>query len=218
MADENVTPEVTPEGDNGTPENNTPVQDTPSEAGFTQADIDRAVKERLARERKKFADYGELKAAADELAKLKEAQLTDQERLQKQLAEVTETLDRTKRDAQRKTVEAAIISVAAGMNFNDPADAVSYLSSNQFDYDDAGNPIGVEDAVKALAEQKQYLIKNDQQRYLEQFNPSGDTSPQKETDEQRRARLYGSGGQLFNIDNAAQQGGGVVWNTDPQPK
>ena len=215
MAEENVTPEVSPEGD-GAPEQQAPVQDTPTEAGFTQADIDKAVKERLARERKKYANYAELQAAADELGKLKEAQLTDQERLQNQLAELTETLTVTKQAAQQKTLEAAIIAEAAKLNFNDPADAVALVAQADISFDDNDNPVGVADAVKSLAEQRQYLIKNDKQRYLEQFNPSGETQPQKETDEQRRARLYGGGGQLWTVDLASDLGGGVVWNEPPK--
>jgi len=51
---------------NGTATGTTPAAPTtPPEGGmFTQADVDRIVGERIARERQKFADYDDLKAAA----------------------------------------------------------------------------------------------------------------------------------------------------------
>jgi hypothetical protein len=47
---------------------------------LTQADVDRIVKERLAREKAKFADYEELKAASLKLAEIEEAQKTETQR------------------------------------------------------------------------------------------------------------------------------------------
>lgn len=44
---------------------------------FTQADLDRVLTERLARERAKFADYGDLKAKATQLDELQESQKTE---------------------------------------------------------------------------------------------------------------------------------------------
>lgn len=57
----------------------------PADPSFSQADVERIVAERLTRERKKFADYGELKEQAtktktveDQLAELRK-QLTDRD-------------------------------------------------------------------------------------------------------------------------------------------
>lgn len=47
-------------------------QEQGQEAAFTQADVDRIVKERIERERKRFADYDELKAKAGEKATAEE--------------------------------------------------------------------------------------------------------------------------------------------------
>ena len=62
---------------------------TPAEQGktLTQAEVDAVVEERLAREKKKYADYGDLKKAATELAELKKSQMTELEKLQTTLAE-----------------------------------------------------------------------------------------------------------------------------------
>lgn len=54
---------------------------------FTQAEIDAIVEERLAREKKKYADYAELKKAAAELAEIKKSQMTELEKLKAELAE-----------------------------------------------------------------------------------------------------------------------------------
>jgi hypothetical protein len=48
---------------------------------FTQAELDQVVKDRIARERGKFGDYDQLKAAAEELKQLKTAGQSDLERL-----------------------------------------------------------------------------------------------------------------------------------------
>lgn len=60
-----------------------PVQ--PSDSTFTQADVERIVNERLTRERKKYADYGDLKEQASKTKSVEEQlqelrkQLTDRE-------------------------------------------------------------------------------------------------------------------------------------------
>ncbi|AEG14705.1 putative prophage lambdach01, scaffold protein [Desulfofundulus kuznetsovii DSM 6115] len=62
-------------------------QAEPKTLTMTQEELDRIITERLKRERQKYADYDELKKAAEELKKLKEAQMSEQEKLQARLAE-----------------------------------------------------------------------------------------------------------------------------------
>ncbi len=50
------------------------------ERTFSQADVDRMIADRLAREQKKYADYGDLKAAKEELDKLKDGQKSELEK------------------------------------------------------------------------------------------------------------------------------------------
>lgn len=54
----------------------------------TQADLDRIVSERIARERAKFADYDDLKAAAARLAEIEEASKTAEQKAAERLAEL----------------------------------------------------------------------------------------------------------------------------------
>lgn len=61
-------------------------QATEFKAPATQADLDRIVGDRLARERAKFADYDELKAAASKLSEIEEANKTEAEKVAERLA------------------------------------------------------------------------------------------------------------------------------------
>lgn len=71
----------------------TPSQDTQAEAKtFTQDELDKIVSERLERERKKYADYADLKKTAAEFERLRESQMTEQEKLQARLAELEKQL------------------------------------------------------------------------------------------------------------------------------
>lgn len=54
---------------------------------FTQAELDAIIQDRLTRERQKYADYEKLKAAAAELDKIKQSQMTETERLTKAASE-----------------------------------------------------------------------------------------------------------------------------------
>ena len=58
-----------------------------NEGKLTQAEVDAIVADRLARERKKYANYSELKKASEELAELKKSQMTEVEKLKAELAE-----------------------------------------------------------------------------------------------------------------------------------
>jgi hypothetical protein len=183
-------------------------ESTPSAAEFTQADLDRIVKERLAREREKYADYKELKAAAAELDQIKEAQLTEQEKLQKELETERQARQQAEAIAKQRSIRSALIAEAAKLNFNDPNDAVALINADQLEIDDGGEIKNAAELVKQLADQRKYLVK--QGRSLEPFDPTGG-QPIRETDAQRRARIYGGGGDWFNPDTAGQAGGGVIW-------
>lgn len=86
MADETknlnpTNPEPNP-GDGGQGNDQNPPVKT-----FTQEELERILAERLKREREKYKDYDELKKAAEELKKLKEAQMSETEKLQAKLAD-----------------------------------------------------------------------------------------------------------------------------------
>lgn len=81
---------------------------------FTQEQLDRIVEERLARERKKYADYDDLKAKADELSKLEESKKSADQKLlerieaaEKRAAAAEEATEAAKLDALKARVAAA---------------------------------------------------------------------------------------------------------------
>ncbi|MGB9613895.1 MAG: capsid assembly scaffolding protein Gp46 family protein [Fervidobacterium sp.] len=83
----------------------TQTADTQQTKTFTQEELDRIINERLERERKKYADYNNLKKAAEELQKIKESQMTEQEKLQAKLAEYERQLLEKEREAAEARLE-----------------------------------------------------------------------------------------------------------------
>ena len=67
---------------------------------FTQAELDRAIGERLARERDKYKDFDTYKAAADELAKLKDGEKTELQKLQDQISAEKTAREKAENDAK----------------------------------------------------------------------------------------------------------------------
>jgi len=71
----------------GTPPADQGGNEPQNEGKLTQAEVDAIVADRLARERKKYADYSDLKKASEELAELKKSQMTEVEKMKAELAE-----------------------------------------------------------------------------------------------------------------------------------
>jgi len=71
----------------GTPPADQGGNEPQNDGKLTQAEVDAIVADRLARERKKYADYSDLKKASEELAELKKSQMTELEKLKADLAE-----------------------------------------------------------------------------------------------------------------------------------
>jgi hypothetical protein len=203
----------------------TPVAPTAQpEKTFTQAELERQLGERLARERAKYADYEELKAAKTKLEELEAGQLSERDKLQKQIeklekkaAEAEARALEKEQKAQEILIRSAVLSEASKLGFANPEDAYLLLAQKPTIGED-GQPAGVAEAVKALAESRPYLIRGTQSRIPtgEPFNPSGQQGTIKETDEQRRQRLYNRRGRAFDTTQAEQRGGGVIWNQKPE--
>lgn len=184
---------------------------------FTQADVDAMIKDRLEREReaaqkKLAATYGnldDLKKAAEKLQGLENAQKTEAEKLldaqkkyEQQLADLQAQNAQLAKDKQDMFLRTAVVTKATTMNYIDPDDAFRLLDMAKVKVADTGEVIGLEDALKALATAKPHLVRG---------TPSlGATSPgvgqtTGETDDQRRARLFGGGATVIGRGN----GGGV---------
>jgi len=138
------------------------------ERTFTQADMDAVITKRLERERARFADFDKFKEAAEKLGKLEEANLTEQEKLKKQLADMEAAaaekdaqLEAGKLEVNEKLLRAEVRVLAATMDFWDPEEAykLANLKAAREADDDTGKAQGVKDALKALAKDKAHLIK-----------------------------------------------------------
>lgn len=78
---------------------------------FTQAELEAILSDRLKREREKYKDYADLKKAAEEYQKLRESQMSEQEKLQAKLAEYERQLLEKEREAAEARLESLKLRV-----------------------------------------------------------------------------------------------------------
>jgi len=138
--------------------------------------------------RKHEAEAKANRAAAKELAALKAQDQTDAERL----ADERDSANSRTWDAIRRAVTAEVKSVAAGLKFQDPADALRML-----DLDDLTNDEGEVDdaavlaALKDIAEKKPYLLTTSTTMVGKSGGEVIGGGTQKQSDDpQQRARDY----------------------------
>lgn len=162
----------------------------------------RALRRENAKHRTRAKDAEE-KLAAEEAAKL-----SDQERLQRENDALKAQLAQRDADDARRQREADIAKVAKQKHAVDPDIVAELLVAKIGDDDD------VPAAVDALLKDRPYLRAghtsgsdaNGSQSASGAAGADGDA----ETDEQRRARVYGGGGNIFDPVKAKAAGGGVI--------
>lgn len=125
---------------------------------FTQEDVDRVVESRLARERAKYADYDDLKSAAERLKEFEDAQKSEAEKLQEQAAKAQETATKATAERDRALRKAAVVTAAVKAGAVDPDAVFALLNAEQLTIGDDGQVSGAEEAVKALLDEKTYLV------------------------------------------------------------
>lgn len=95
-------------------------------------------------------------------ARLKEreaADLSEAERLKLQLAEATETLNQREQRIRDLALATAVNGVAARLGITDADAALKLMDQSDLDWDDdAAAWVGVDDALRALAQEKPYLV------------------------------------------------------------
>ncbi|MCU6709349.1 scaffolding protein [Paenibacillus sp. J5C_2022] len=141
------------------------------EPTFTQAELEAKIAERLGRERKKYADYDDLKAKLTEFetaeAERQKAAMTEQERIQAELdaakraAEEADSKSAAAIEAaNQRVIKAEFKIAAAGANIRKDAldDAYVLVDKAGISVDDGGNVVGVKEALEALVDAKPYLI------------------------------------------------------------
>lgn len=85
----------------------------PAEKTFTQADVDRVVGERLAREKEKFGDYDDLKAKAERLKEIEDANKSESQKLTDQIAALQKQIAEKDAEVAKASLTSLKTSVAA---------------------------------------------------------------------------------------------------------
>jgi len=131
----------------------------------SQADLDRIIESRLARDREKYKDYDELKAAKTEYDKHLESQKTEQ---QKALdAAKAETGTEVTQRFLKRLVTTETKSIATSLGFNDPADALQVLGDELPVKNEEPDADAIKKLVEKLATDKPYLVSKTPRRPAE---------------------------------------------------
>lgn len=132
-----------------------------------------------------------LQAFEEAERKRKEAEMTELERIKAENERLQKKALEAEESAKRRALEAEVIRQSAALGYADAKDALAMLPVTEFEMNEAGEYVGIDEALKKLAEQKPYLLKTEtkQTPNVRATNPSG--SKQGETDAERRKRLFG---------------------------
>jgi hypothetical protein len=149
-----------------------------------------AQREEMKEAKAQLKELAQLKAEA---AKRAEAEMTEAERLKKQAADAQEENARLKIDILRRDVvaETGLSAIFADRLKGDTKEAM--LADAQ-------------EIMKALSQTKV-------NPKVPATNPAN--GEMVENDATKRARLFGTQNNVFDIESIKAQGGGVVWNTKP---
>ena len=146
----------------------------------------------------KLAEQGEFK-------KLAEQESARRVELERQLEEQKSYLANERRTRQA-------MSAAAALGAIDPTDANFAQAAADVDISQPGYEAEIQKRLETLREKRPYLFQGHRpQTPLAQFNPAQQPpGSQRETDAQRRERIYGSGRSILDPDRAREHGGGAV--------
>lgn len=160
-----------------------------AEKTFTQAELDEIIGKKIGKLKSRYADYDEIKTKAIEYeAKLEEqrlAELSEKERAEELAKKFEEEkkaleaqLDAIKAQAEQEKIRNEFTKVAssAGITYLDDALALSDLSAVTIE---DGKVIGVEDVVKALVENKPFLVGKAQPKPIGEATNNAQARPDK---------------------------------------
>lgn len=148
----------------------------PKKIELTQEEFDAKIAERLARERKKFADYDDVKTKLATLEQAEEerkkAAMSEKERLESEKAdaerkaqEAADERDKALTAANQRLVKAEFKALARELGIRTDAleDAYKLADLAGVKVDDDGNVEGVKDVIEALVAAKPYLAEQKKQ-------------------------------------------------------
>jgi hypothetical protein len=142
---------------------NPPDGDPPADGGqqqqrtFTQTELDAIVERRLAKERAKYADYDDLKAAAGKLTEIEDAQRSDLERAQQAAQDAQARAEQAEARAREVAIRSALTAQAATAGVVDIDAAIRLVDLDGITVGDDGSVTGADTAVAALLESKPFL-------------------------------------------------------------
>lgn len=133
---------------------------------FTQEELDRVLADRLKREREKYGDYEELKAKADRLKELEDADKDELTRAQERIGELEQGKTDAEKRAERILIRSAVLAEAAKQGAADPETVLALLKdagtvggkTPKVIIGDDDQVTGTQDAVTALLEAKKFLV------------------------------------------------------------
>lgn len=117
---------------------------------LTQEEVDAVVETRLARERKKYADYSDLKAKANKFDEFETKNLSELEKAQKTAEDLQKALEGTQSRVIKSTIKA---EVASSNKISDTGLAVTLLTGSDKDLltlDEEGIPTDMDATMDAL--------------------------------------------------------------------
>jgi hypothetical protein len=125
---------------------------------FTQAELDAKIEERLARERKKYEGFDDLKAKAAKLDEIEKANLSESEKLKKELEDAKKAGTERITKAEQRLLKAEVKAVCSELGIVDPDIAYSLIQGKEgVKVNDDDSIAGVKEALTALLESKPYL-------------------------------------------------------------
>lgn len=156
-----------------------------------QAELERTRKALADANKEAAARRKKLEAFEAQEAKRKQAEMTELEKAEARLNELEKRAEQAEAGRKQALVRAAVIAQATAQGFRDPEDALRYLDTSEVEITEDGKVGDVSALLKELGKQKPYLLQP--QGSVGATNP-GRGQAQGETPEQRRSRLFGSGG------------------------
>lgn len=150
-----------------------------------------------------------LKALEDSERQREEADMSEQDKLVRRAQELEAQLAERDTQTRRLALESAVALRSNALGIVDAEVAVALIDSHSLEFDESGrpDPESLDQALKRLIKAKPYL--KTQPPAASPANPAR-TEPMGETDAQRRARLFGGGGGIFDPGTAKSLGGGVL--------
>ncbi|MCA6607442.1 phage scaffolding protein [Bacillus safensis] len=158
--------------------------DQPKKLELTQEEFDEKITSRIKRAVSKYADYDDLKAKLSAYEKAEQekadAELTELDRIKKELEAKAETektltqqIEDLKKAGEQEKITNAFIKAATSANIAYLDDALRLADLSGVAVED-GKVVGVDDVVKALVEEKPFLIAQKQKAIGQSTNSGTD--------------------------------------------